>query len=199
MIKLMATLTYIGIIAFSSNSNASNSRALFDLSPACGYSVQSSRPLDTQSDKCRFFYEDKVNSPAFYGSLRSFKKTEIPRSSFVLFKYVNGRLKSLRENYYDSARDTKQTIIKRRQHPFPKNNNRDTTIITRLQVDYLKESPDFTELESVEEKYDCWDGVAFGRIWAVHYSLCSLVDARSDELFSSARWQYQVIKSLKIQ
>lgn len=35
MIKLMATLTYIGIIEFSSNSNASNSRALFDLSPAC--------------------------------------------------------------------------------------------------------------------------------------------------------------------
>lgn len=199
MIKLMAALTYIGIIAFSSNSNASNSSALFDLSSACGYSVQSSRPLVIQADKCRVFYEDKVNSPAFYGSLRSFKTTETPSPDFVLLKYVNGRLKSFRENYYDGARDTKQTIIKRRHYSFPKKNDRDTTIITRLQVDYLKESPDATELESVEEIYDCWDGVAYGTTFGVQYALCSLVGHHKDPLFSTARWQYQVIKSLKIQ
>lgn len=85
MIKLMATLTYIGIIAFSSNSNASNSRALFDLSPACGYSVQSSRPLDTQADKCRFFYEDKVNSPLSMEALdRSRKPKSLVRASYYL-------------------------------------------------------------------------------------------------------------------
>ncbi len=199
MIKLISVLMHVAIIAFSSNSNASDFRLLFDLSSTCGYSVQSSRPLTIQADKCRVFYEDRVNSPFFYGSLRSFTTSETPLREFVLLEYVNYRLRSLRRNYYDGVRDTRQTIIKRREYTFPRENSRDATIVTRLQVDYLRESPDFTELESVEEKYDCWDGVAFGRIWAVQYSLCSLVDARSDELFSSARWQYQVINSLKIQ
>ncbi|CAB3728481.1 hypothetical protein LMG3441_04459 [Achromobacter kerstersii] len=181
------------------DSRASDRVTAFDLSSVCGYSVESSRPLDIQATGCRLFYEDKVNSPAFYGSINSFKSSEKFYVDLTHLKYVNGRLHSLRNDYYDGARDTRQTIIKRRHYSFPHKNKQNTVIITRLEVDYLRETPGSSEIESVKEQYDCWDGVAYGTTFGVRYSLCSLVDARSAELFSNTRWQYQVIQSLKIQ
>lgn len=190
---------FIAINVVFPSSHATSSKIVYDLSSACGYSVESTRPLANQLHDCAMLYEDHVNSPFFYGGIGSFKKSELPFAQLEFLKYASGKFTSLRRDYYDGTRDTRQRILSRHRFSFPKKNNKDATIITRLEIEYLRETPGSLEIVPTTERYDCWDGVAFGRIWAVEYSLCSLVDARSDELFSTARWQYQVIKSLKIQ
>lgn len=199
MLNLALISVFIGITVVLPSANATSSKIAYDLSSTCGYSVESARPLTSQLHDCTMLYEDHVNSPFFYGGIGSFKKSELPFVQLEFLKYASGQFTSLRRDYYDGTRDTRQRILKRHRFSFPKNNNIDATIITRLEIEYLRETPGSLEIVPTTERYDCWDGVAFGRIWAVQYSLCSLVDARSGELFSSALWQYQVIKSLKIQ
>lgn len=197
-IRSAPILVLIGICAAYSSVNAAGSISKYDLSPVCGYSVESSRPLAIQLHDCTIVYEDHANSPFFYGGMGSFEASEIPHTKLGFIKYSNRQFTSTRDNYYDAARDTRQTVLTRHRHSFPKNNKKDITIITRLEVEYLRERPNSLEINSVKERYDCWDGVAFGRVWAVQYSLCSLVAARSAVLFSDTSWQYQVIKSLNI-
>ncbi|QYJ20989.1 hypothetical protein KYT87_25805 [Achromobacter sp. ES-001] len=198
MVKMVLVPLFIVGNVFLSCAYATGSKIFYDLSSACGYAVESDRPLSNHLHDCSMLYEDPVNSPFFYGGIVSFKARDLPFTQLEFLKFADGQLTSSRRDYYDATRDTRQRILARHRYSFPKSNNEDAAIITRLEVQYLRETPDSLEIVPTKERYDCWDGVALGKIWAVQYSLCSLVSHHKDPLFSRARWQYQVIKSLNI-
>lgn len=56
---------------------ATGSKIFYDLSSACGYTVESDRPLSSHLHDCSMLYEDPVNSPFFYGGIVSFKARDL--------------------------------------------------------------------------------------------------------------------------
>jgi uncharacterized protein YecT (DUF1311 family) len=160
----------------------------------CGISFQSSRPF--VHENCDFLYDDQKYSPFFYGHVYAKKEILNNMGYLGFFEEKKGKLFHARKSYND-RRNVIQTILKKKNVGILKKSNRDIVVVSLLKVSYDKEYGSNESLISIEETYECWDGLFYGKSTGVSIALCSL--HKSNDRFASLdSWQAKLIKSLVV-
>jgi len=171
----------------------------YDMRASCGFSASSDRALTRDVEKCTLSYRDPKRSPFFYGSISSNKSFLAERKQIGAIDLSNDTPTSTRIDYYDDKRNVTQHIIRSQHVSFPQRGSKDIIIASELDVTYDKPDKSGKTLSPTKEKYECWDGVFYGRSTAVSLSLCAMRPGMEDSFPSKASWQAKIIKSLSIE
>lgn len=198
-------LSVVSIFSIASEGGAHKSsfdilqKHYYDLLSACGFSFSSERTFVYDEKICGFIYQDKTQSPFFYGSVSSNKEYLTEKKLVGAIRLSEESPMSTRTDYYDAQRDVTQHQVRSQKLLGLTEGKRDIVIVSELEVTYDKPDKSGQILTPVKEIYECWDGVLYGKTTAISLALCSLGSARNSGFASQKSWQAEVIKSLSVE
>lgn len=192
------TIALLIVIALPACAHSSPPEAPYDLESKCKYSFKSDQEFKRLSEADACTLNKAHEKEEFFSSYVSANADILGGDgAFGNFSLSKGKPELTIKSYEDDDRGVTQKVIRSKQVSIPNSSLRSHTVVSVISVTYSRQQANPNVLEDVDEMYECWNNISYGKTTAVLASLCSVRSDPRNEM-SMKSWQANLIRSLKV-